>query len=138
MARYLSLDGSYDGSTLEEHGETLPQGTSRLLFSDNMQANDSLAAYMGCEPDLLIFRRFLILHVRNLLLFQSQIIEKETQLIDAIEMDRESGNKERESFASMFSAMMNSKLEFDPSELSQKQISLELRPLLKDFGRHIF
>ncbi|KEF55706.1 uncharacterized protein A1O9_08456, partial [Exophiala aquamarina CBS 119918] len=99
-----------------------------------MQAYDSLAAHMGCEPDLLIFRRFLILHVRNLLLFQSQIVEKEAQLIESIELDRGSGNKERESFASMFSAMMNSNLVFESPELSQKKIALELRPLLKDFG----
>jgi hypothetical protein len=95
---------------------------------------DSLSAQMGAYPSLLIFRRFFTLHARNLLLLQSQMVEKERRLLEAIARDRESGDKERMSFAVNFRAMMESKLVFEEPDIGQKDIFLEIRPLLKEYG----
>lgn len=101
-----------------------------------MEYYDSLSAHMASNPSLLIFRRFSILQTRSLLLFQSQILEKERQLLSAIRRDRESGDAERKSFAMDFRAMMESTLAFDEVEPGQKDIFLEIRPLLKEYSTY--
>lgn len=102
-----------------------------------MEGYDSLCGHMSSEPGLVIFRRFLPLQIRNLLLLQSQILEKERQLLQAIRRDRESSDGERNSFATDFRAMMESKLVFEEPQPGQKNIALEIRPLLREYSMDI-
>lgn len=99
-----------------------------------MEGYDSLCGHMASTPGLVILRRFLPLQARNLLLLEAQILEKERQLLQAIRRDRESSDAERNSFATDFRAMMESKLVFEESEPGQKDIFLEIRPLLREHG----
>ncbi|EXJ84310.1 hypothetical protein A1O3_04977 [Capronia epimyces CBS 606.96] len=99
-----------------------------------MEAYDRLAACMSNYDDLAIFRRFKVLHCRNLLLMEAELIHKHDALVTAIARDRLSDDPKRKQLSFNFRDLLASPDTYDDGSPSQKQVMKEIRPLLKDYG----
>ncbi|EXJ78616.1 hypothetical protein A1O1_09017 [Capronia coronata CBS 617.96] len=99
----------------------------------SMNGYNALAGYMGTYPSLAIFRRFLILHARDLLVMQGEIINLEHELCMSIQSDREAKDPVKNASEYDISALKGP----HKSERAAEQWSrtLELRKLLKNYGR---
>lgn len=94
---------------------------------------NTLAACIGTYPSLSIFRRFLILHARDLLCMQGELINLDHQLRMTIERDREAQDAVRNAFEYDISAMKGP--HDSKSAGLQWKLTQELRGLLKSYGR---
>jgi len=124
-------------STASTSTPLLPDALTSTPFlrqASNMQGYDDLASHMAQANDLAIFRRFLPLHSKNILLYESQIVHKQRDLIEAIKKDRESTDELRRSFAFDNHAMLTAPSPPDEAAKGQKEIWHELRPLLKEYS----
>ncbi|KAL2438392.1 hypothetical protein ABEF95_008378 [Exophiala dermatitidis] len=98
-----------------------------------MNGYNALAARIGTYPSLAVFRRFLILHSRDLLCMQAEIVNLQQQLLPAIEVDREVKDPLRNAFEYDIAALKG------PHTTKraglQWSLTLELRAKLKEYGR---
>jgi hypothetical protein len=98
-----------------------------------MEGYDAVGAIMGAYPGLSIFRKFGALNSRYILFLQAQLAEKEGKLLSAIASDRDSQDEERKSFSFNFDTMMSSKSVPPDGEDSQRELMLEIGPLLGSY-----
>lgn len=98
-----------------------------------MEGYDALGAMMGAFPGLSIFRKFGALNSRHVLFLQAQLVEKEGKLLSAIANDRDSQDEDRKSFSFNFDAMMSSEKVPPNNEDSQRELMLEIGPLLRSY-----
>ncbi|KAL2402607.1 hypothetical protein ABEF93_002111 [Exophiala dermatitidis] len=98
-----------------------------------MNGYNALAARIGTYPSLAVFRRFLILHSRDLLCMQAEIVNLEQKLLPAIEVDREVKDPLRNAFEYDIAALKG------PHTTKraglQWSLTMELRAKLKEYGR---
>ncbi|ETI21269.1 hypothetical protein G647_07614 [Cladophialophora carrionii CBS 160.54] len=100
---------------------------------NEMNGYNALAGYIGTDPSLAVFRRFLILNARNLLCMQAEIVNLEHALRLTIRKDREAKDGERNLFEYDIRALKGPHKSREDG--LQYQRTLELHKALLQFAR---
>ena len=95
-----------------------------------MEGYNELAALMAAYPSLAIFRRFLPLNIRDLLIAQGELIHLEAKFKNIVREDRNSGNPELIKLQYDIGALEGSAE--DSARKHQWQTTMELRAKLKE------
>ena len=99
-----------------------------------MAGYDKLAAMIGAQRSLAIFRRFSTLNVKSLLYMQAELMHLEGELADIVKEDMTSGEADREPFT--WSVWHLKESINRPGRSEQWQKALDIRAKLKDYSEH--
>jgi hypothetical protein len=97
-----------------------------------MDGYNRLAAVIGTDRDLAIFRRFSFLNSKNLLYMQSELALLEADLRAISKEDRESGDEEKAEFEFCIQALKGPHKCKDSDQQWRKV--LEVRQMLKEYS----
>src|SRR5882757_3387453 len=97
-----------------------------------MEGYNRLAGYIGSQPELAIFRRYLPLNARNILCMQAEILRLQDSLHVIIEKDRNSGDARRKQYEYNI-GLLKGPHENHIDGLQWKK-TLELRQLLREYS----
>jgi len=97
-----------------------------------MDGYNKLAGYIGTYPDLAVFRKFLILNARNLLILQAEIVNLDKDLRATVAEDRVAEDATRALFE--FSVYELKRAHESGHQGLQWKKTLELRRLLKEYS----
>ncbi len=95
-----------------------------------MEGYNELAALMATYPVLAIFRRFLLLNVRDLLIIQGELTHLEAEYKDVVLEDCGSGDPQRINLQYDIGALEESAE--DPERKHQWELTLKIRAKLKE------
>ena len=95
-----------------------------------MEGYNELAALMAAYPSLAIFRRFLPLNIRDLLIAQGELIHLEAKLRNIVREDRGSGDQDLIDLQYDIGALQRSGE--DPERKHQWETTHEIRAKLKE------
>ncbi|KAH0563000.1 hypothetical protein GP486_002433 [Trichoglossum hirsutum] len=92
---------------------------------------DKLAAFVGDNPEMSIYRRFSTLGAKNILYLQAELVNLEAQLEDIIREDKDSGDEKKKNFPYSVWHLKG----LDPNEGGNAQWLkvLEIRQTLKEY-----
>ena len=95
-----------------------------------MKGYNELAALMAAFSGLAIFRRFLALNIRDLLITQGELVHLEANLKRTVDQDHASGDRERVNLQFDIEALLDSAE--DPEKNNQWERTVEIRTKLKE------
>lgn len=97
---------------------------------------DKLAAIMGAQEELAIYRRYSALNTKNILYLQSEIFHLEAELAEIETEDRSSSDPEKDLFPRSVWHLKRSQR--NPGQGRQWRMALEIRELLKEYSMSLW
>lgn len=109
-----------------------PEATDESLHDFEPKGYPKLAALMGPNLDVAIFRRFGALNMLNLMSLQAELVDLEAQLSDVMHEDASSDDPKRKLYSERFSILQRS---LEDGDGVQWQMQLNIRNKLTEYSR---
>lgn len=109
-----------------------PEATGVPLHDLKPKGYPRLAALMGPNPDVAIFRRFSALNMLNLMSLQAKLVELEARLSDIIREDENADDPRRRLYSEHFSVLHS----LGDGNGVRCQMQLKIRKKLREYSRH--